>query len=192
MFGCSGACFNRAVDCQTRLGRLRSQSYFHGGPHCLCMCGGGWKGSLTHVYGSELPWVARVEQCQSRGLANAGTFVRDSFFLHVHLYICRRTFAGPGRALRNRMELIAATRKKNYKTDPLPMIVIRGENDINEPGRAGRVFHAPVLTSSPVTAVQTVQGSGCFNALMTRAVSRGQIDGRRDSWELSDMSVLIW
>lgn len=114
------------------------------------------------------------------------------FFLHVHLYICRRTFAGPGRALRNRMELIAATRKKNDKTDPLPMIVIRGENDINEPGRAGRVFHAPVLTSSPVTAVQTVQGSGCFNALMTRAVSRGQIDGRRDSWELSDMSVLIW
>lgn len=157
---------------------------------CACVEEAGKARSHTCTVLNYLESRAMSSSAKAGVLANAGTFARDNFFfLHVHLYICRRTFAGPGRALRNRMELIAATRKKkkNDKTVPLPMIVIRGENDINEPGRAGRVFLAPVLTSSPVTAVQTVQGSGCFNALMTRAVSRGQIDGRRDSWELSDM-----
>lgn len=33
-----------------------------------------------------------------------------------------------------------------------------------------------ILTSSPVTAVQAVQGSDCHNALMTRPVSEEQTD----------------
>lgn len=64
--------------------------------------------------------------------------------------------------------------KTNCKTFPLPMIV-KGGKSTSQSVCAGFSCCA-TLTSSPVTAVQAVQGSDCHNALMTRPVSEEQTD----------------
>lgn len=72
----------------------------------------------------------------------------------------------------------------------------REENaDINKPGSSALGPGISRSTSdflSGYSRVQTVQGSACGNALTTWGVSGGQIDRQKDSWGLSDMSLLIW
>lgn len=60
------------------------------------------------------------------------------------------------------------------------MIVARGEKALTSRAALAGFSCSLILTSSPVTAAHTVQGSGCSNALMTRTVSRGQIDRQTD------------
>ncbi len=83
---------------------------------------------LTHVYSSKLKCLCAMLRESKLGLharnISAGLFCSSE---HVHLYTCRETFAGPGRAFRNRMELIAT---RNDKTVPLPMIVKRGKTTL--------------------------------------------------------------
>lgn len=74
------------------------------------------------------------------------------------------------------------------KTFSLPMIVIRGKTTLTiQAISAGFSCSDSDFLSS--YSVQTVQGSACFNALMTWTVSRGQINRQTDSWGLSYMSV---
>lgn len=188
MFGCSGACFNGAVDCQTRLSLFRSQPSFHGDLlfvcECASVCSGGRYCMCVEIlaptcavllYTSKLTWVCAEVSVPKPWLASMGLFCRlqDSFCSCQHMHLCAsaETFAGPVRALRNRMELIATMR--NDKTFPLPMIVRRGKTTLTSQAASAGFSCSLVLTSSLVTAVQTVQGSGCSNSLMTWTVSRG-------------------
>lgn len=93
-------------------------------------------------------------------------------FLHAHLYICRRFY----RLIGGLQEPDEANCYKKWSNRSSSDDCQKRTNDINKPGAAGWVFHALILTSSPLTTVQTVQGSACCNALMTWTVSRGQID----------------
>ncbi len=91
-----------------------------------------WKSLLTHAF--ILPFQINVSVCSDKNtstwLAYMGHFC-GTFFLsceHVHLHICRKTFAGPVRAFRNRIKLIATM--SNDKTVPLPVILIRGKTTL--------------------------------------------------------------
>lgn len=68
MFGCSGACFNRAVDCQTWLGLLRSQPPFHG-DLIVCVCaeeGGMCVEVLAHTCAFIVQFQINVSVCSDK------------------------------------------------------------------------------------------------------------------------------
>lgn len=65
---------------------------------------------------------------------------------------------------------------KNYKTFPLPRIVIRGKKTFISQAVWAGFSCSVILTSSSLTAGQAVQGSDCHNVLITGTLSKSKTD----------------